>query len=475
MNAADEGKRERLATLGMRLVHARLRSAVVEGDDEARGIDELVAWLLCEVLRIGDAALAVHWFLGTQGVRSQCAMWPGRAAALTQDDIFERLRPGSAVALIAKAPDARGALLVLARDDEGHAALRLRIMPTHESPAASLGALHAMAPDIFDITLIPVGDLRCIAWQNDAASTLPGGTRLRLHLTVAAWWRQRGEHDAQHAARPAASPSWVLAAHDAWNTGNLDDRLQWVQIESFLSHRLWDAGRIVRLEEGSTASLAATALLACGHGTARDFGDGGRRRGAGLATTLPRLPQLRQMLLNCCEMGRVDEVAGDPRGLLAQAFTLGLRFAIAPLTRVHDFDMALFSLAYQWCLHCAFEQSTTRAEVDWVGVFERLQASLRMGEWPPGFAHWLADELPAALRHTVPDVPAARADEDAELERKDWFHVLRALSEELAMPDTVPRPSRCWNEFYDSVSLALSQRAPDRVRATALGVIAIGE
>jgi len=475
VNAADEGKREHLATLGIRLVQARLRAAAVQHDDDARAIEEVVAALLLDALRIGNAAPAARWFLGTQGVRSQCAMWPEPAVALTHDDVFARLRPGSAVVLMATTSDARAVLLMLVRDDKGHAALHRHILPAHDSPEAILRAMQAMAPDILDITLIPAGPLRCVPWQSHAASVLPQGMRLRLHLTVAAWWRQRADRGVHDAARPEAPPSWVLAAHDAWHTGNLDDRLQWVQIESFLSHRLWDGGRIVPLQEGSTTSLAATALLACGHGTASDFGGGGRRRGAGLATSLPRLPQLRQMLLNCCEMGRVDDVAGDPRGLLAQAFTRGLRFAMAPLTRVHDFDMSLFSLAYQWCLRCAFEQSPTRVEVDWVGVFEHLQASLRMGEWPPGFAVWLADELPTALRHTIPDVPAARADEDAELERKDWFHVLRALSEELAMPDTVPRPSRCWNEFYDSVSLALSQRAPQRVRATAQGVIAIGE
>jgi hypothetical protein len=495
---AQGGQRAELAALGIRLTQARLRASVVEAAESAE-VEHAVAALLQDVLRVGDASLAARWFLGTQGVRSQLAMWPERGSLLAQHDLVERLPAGAALALMARAPDGGSLLLALVRDherdserdgdrenegdSEGRAALRLRCARADETPDEVVRTLQAMVPDVADIALVPVGELRGIAWQHHAALALPQGVRLRVHLTVAAWWRLREDTGGRQLAPPTDStapsarcpPTWLLAAHDAWNTGNLDDRLPWVQVESFLSHRLWNPGSIVLLQEGSAAPPPATALLACGHGTASDFGGGGRKRGAGLATTLPRLPTLRQMLLHCCEMGKVSEVAGDPQGLLAQGFTLGLRFAMAPLTRVHDFDMTLFSLAYQWCLRCAYDQPSSGADVDWVHVFELLQASLRMGEWPPGFARWLAAELPGAFRHAVPDVPAARADEDAEIERKDWFHVLRALSIELAMPDTVPRPSRCWNEFYDSVSLALSQRAPDRIRTTAQGMVAIGE
>jgi hypothetical protein len=455
------------------LIQARLRASVVAAADVS-AVEQAVAELLQDVLRLGDASLASRWFLGTQGVRSQLAMWPERESPLEHDELVAGLASGSALALMAKAHHERLMLLVLVRDSEGRSTMHLQTTPAADGPEATLRTLHSMLPEALDIALVAVGDLRGIAWQHHAALALPDGIRLRVYLTAASWSRLR-RANGREGARCIASPSWLLAAHDAWHTGNLDDRLPWVQVECFLSHRLWDAGSILLLQEGSAASCQATALLACGHGTASDFGGGGAKRGAGLATTLPRLPMLRQMLLHCCEMGRVNDVAGDPQGLLAQAFTLGLRFAMAPLTRVHDFDMALFSLAYQWCLRCAFDQAPPAADVDWVHVFELLQASLRMGEWPPGFARWLAAELPAAFRAAVPDVPAARADFDAEIERKDWFHVLRALSTELAMPDTVPRPSKCWNDFYDSVSLALSQRAPERVRTTAQGMVAIGE
>lgn len=228
----------------------------------------------------------------------------------------------------------------------------------------------------------------------------------------------------------------------------------------------------------------ATALLACGHGMTLEGNpsrtgvwiatQGDRRRTPKLLSSqdLWRMPAVRRMLLNCCVLGRTSEAMGEPLGLVAQAFGRGAHFVLGALVRLGDLEAALFGLAYQFRLAAAYAAGT--GAVDWVDEFLELQGGLRARRWPDGFASWLGTHLPLALQAVVPDVDAARADDDAFEARQSWCRLFDRVLRNCGASLSPPRVSEHWHDFYPLLAGVLAQEPPKSLRRVAPWMVVLG-
>lgn len=475
---------ERLPRLGLADLQARLqpRSAIVM---VARSPDQRLGFAL--LLRDGQGALLQ---------RQIVVPVPDGASADGVEDIqlIDHTLHHALPTAVRKAPgDEDGPFDQLPMHERQalHDAARARMDALAE---AAMRVVRKVAGKAADIGFVPSGDLHALPWQHHFSTGLPATVRVRLYVSAADWWRL---HETQPPRRPARTPSpmprWAMVAYDASDTGDLSDRLYWVRAEADMSRRLWSASGIEALDLAGDAPMPATALLACGHGfapgddvsragvwvgtvrSAAGDGTGSARRPTLLdAQALSRMPTLARVVLSCCVLGRTEDILGEPLGLMAQVFSHGVRFALGALVRVGDLEAALFSIAFQWSLRSACTRPSMQSHVDWVEVFQSLQACIRAGHWPTGFGSWLEAELPRTLQSVVPSVAMARDDEDAFHARNGWHRLLGALSAELGANGAMPRPSQPWLALYETLARELARRPPEHLRRVAPWMVALG-
>jgi hypothetical protein len=498
-------------------------AGTAKAPDFSRQLDALLDQLQTRVVALEDADLSARWFLGTRGWRS--------SQRVSVSQVQAQLRPRSALVLVTRSASDRLMLVVLMRDARGELVIRQHHVPvctdasldciadvqmidstlyagrpvrqgpvqvpahdpgTHDAARSRMDALAncvmpviaTIASEAADIGLVPSGDMHALPWQHHFSTGLPATVRVRLYASAADWLRL---HGSGADATVSCMPRWALAAYDASDTGDLSDRLYWIHAEVELSRRMWRDSGIVDVD-AMAGLVHATALLACGHGVAPrgdataagvwmgfDEPASGTRSVRLLdATAMATMPAVRRVVLSCCMLGRTHEVLGEPLGLIAQVFAGGAQFATGALVRLADLDAALFSLAFQWSLRSAYARPQMQRHVDWVVVFQNLQAAIRRGHWPAGFSAWLEAELPRCLQGVVPSTELARADDDAGDTRRDWHGVLMHAAREMGLDAAVPRTSQSWLGLYESLARELAARPPESLRRSAPWIVALG-
>lgn len=270
-----------------------------------------------------------------------------------------------------------------------------------------------------DICLVASDELQLVPWTHFAETAAPTGCRIEIYPSSGAWARCR----LQPGSANTAAPRWALAA---WSALDSSRPLPWVELEAFLSARLWRdiSGPPEMLRGARPQAQGVGALLGMGHGGSPD--DNPAHAGLAMAAdailgahALPAIRTCHRVVLSACALGRVDDVFGEPLGFLSSCFDYGAGFGSAWLTEVPDEAACWASLAMQFALHAAYQaadqaadqaanQAAYQAGADepilWNRVFGQVGRTILAGAWPEGFGSWLSAHLPAAWDELSPRV-----------------------------------------------------------------------
>ena len=240
-----------------------------------------------------------------------------------------------------------------------------------------------------NVCLVPSDDLQLVPWSHFAATAAPPDCRVEIYPSCGAWVRCRLQPEPE----ATAAPRWAVAA---WAALDSDRPLPWVEVERYLSARLWNdvSGPVELLQGGRPQAGGVAALLGMGHGGSPD--DNPANAGLAMAGdqilsahALPGIRTCCRVVLSACALGRIDDAFGEPLGFLSSCFDYGAGFGTGWLTEVPDAAACWASLALQFALRRAYALGIA-TPVRWGQVFRQTRLEILSGTWPDGFAEWLA-------------------------------------------------------------------------------------